>query len=90
MQNPTDTAYENLANAIVVKAAEDYRKALDGVGHGRLSAKQVIEEVESFFHSQYFEILTKLKGDYLLAKLKREHEEAERSNHEGNVNTSNP
>lgn len=90
MQNPIDNAFQNLANEIVLKAVDDYRKALDGVGYGRLSADQVIKEVEDFFHSHYFEILTKVKGDYLLGKLKREHEEKERSKHEGNISTSNP
>lgn len=90
MQNPTDTACENLANAIILKAVDDYRKALRGVGYGRLSPGQVIEEVEAFMLSEYFENLTRVKGDYLIAKLKREHEEAERSNYEGNISTSNP
>ena len=88
MQISVDTAYENLANAIVLKAVDDYRKALKGVGYGRFSAEQVIEEVERFFRSHYFEFLTKVKGDYLIEQLKKEHEEKERSNHEGNISTS--
>lgn len=90
MQYPTDNACEKLANAIILKAVDDYRKALGGVGYGRLSPDRVIKEVEAFFLSEYFEILTRVKGDYLIAKLKKEHEEAERSNHEGNISTSNP
>ena len=89
MQNPTNAALENLANAIILRAVDDYRKALRGVGYGRYSPERVIAEVEKFFLSEYFEILTRVKGDYLIAKLKREHEEAERSNHGGNISTGN-
>ena len=42
--------------------------------------KNVIKEVEKFFHSSYFEMLTKIKGDYIIEILKREHKEKERIN----------
>lgn len=69
---------EDLTNAIVKQAADDYRKALDGKGYAHHKPSQIIEEVEKFFRSKYFEILTSVKGDYLIEKLRAEHEEKER------------
>ena len=71
MQN----AYENLANAIVVQACNDYRNALDGIGCEYKSPQVVIKEIEKFFHSSYYRMLTKVKGDYLIERLKAEHRE---------------
>jgi len=44
-----NTPYQNLAQAIIVKAADDYRNALRGDGYGNYSAGQVIVECEKFF-----------------------------------------
>ncbi len=65
-------AIENLANAIIVKAADDYRKALRGEGYGNYSAGQVIAECERFFRSTWMTMLTKLDGEVLIEKLKNE------------------
>ena len=43
-----NTPYQNLAQAIIVKAAGDYRNALRGNGYGRYSASQVKTECERF------------------------------------------
>jgi hypothetical protein len=71
--------YDDLINGIIKQAADDYRKALKGRGYGKKSAEVVIREVEQFFHSRYFELLTKADGDYLIERLKQEHLENERS-----------
>jgi hypothetical protein len=84
-----DSVYQEIANAIVEQAVGDYRKALRGRGYHGKSAKKVILEVEQFFHSLYFEILTKVDGDYLLEKLQQEYNE-ERKKNESNIDTSNP
>ena len=89
MLSAIDHAYRDFASAIVKKAAEDYRKALNGKGYNKKSSKQVIKEVERFFHSHYFEMLTSVSGDYLIEKLQQEHDENERSNHESNISASN-
>lgn len=89
MQSPIDKAYRGLADAIILKAVSDYRNALNGEGYDNFSSDQVIKEVERFFRSHYFAILTKVNGDYLIEKLKQEHEEKERSKHESNISTSN-
>lgn len=72
MQSPIDRAYQDLANAIVMQAVTDYRKALKGKGYSGKSHDRVIRETERFFRSQYFEILTKVDGEYLIEKLKGE------------------
>jgi hypothetical protein len=90
MRSSINNAYQDLANAIILKAVDDYRNALNDEGYDQFSAEHVIKEVEKFFHSHYFEILTKVKGDYLIKKLKQEHEEKGRSNYESNIGTSNP
>lgn len=66
-------AYENLANAIVVQAANDYRAALDGIGYDYKPADVVIKELEKFFRSSYYRMLTKVKGEYLMERLRQEH-----------------
>lgn len=88
MRSPIDEAYQNLANAVILKAVDDYRNALMGIGYVGASPEHVINEVETFFRSHYFAILTKVKGDYLIRRIKEEHEENERSNHERNISTS--
>ena len=83
MQSPMDRAYEDLANAIVAQAAQDYRNALNGQGYNYKSPEYVIKEIEKFFHTEYFEILKKVNGDYLIERLKREHLENQKLNEEG-------
>ena len=91
MQDVVDRAYQDVANAIIIRAVEDYRNALDGITYdGRLTPEKVIERVEKFFHSKYFHILTKVKPDYLIEQLRKEHYEKKRSaNNESNIATSN-
>ena len=67
--------YQNLANAIVVQACNDYRNALNGIGCEYKSPEVVIREIEKFFHSSYYRMLTKVKGEYLIERLKAEHRE---------------
>ena len=67
--------YENLANAIVIQAVNDYRNALDGIGCEYKSPDVVKKEIEKFFRSSYYRTLTKVKGEYLIERLKQEHRE---------------
>jgi len=55
--------YENLANAIVLQAVKDYRLTDD---------KAEIEELERFFRSGWFGVLTKVDPEYLIDKLRKE------------------
>ena len=59
--------YQNLANAIVAVAADDYRDALTG------GDKKLMASLEKFFHSAWYKTLTNVDPDALLGMLHREH-----------------
>jgi hypothetical protein len=58
-----DTPYENLANAIVLQAVKDYRLHDD---------EQELASIERFFRSGWFNTLTSIDPEMLIAKLKKE------------------
>lgn len=58
--------YENLANAIIERAAEDYKAAL----REKKAIDAEINSIERFFYSQYFESLTEVDGPYLMMKIR--------------------
>lgn len=66
--------FEGLANAIVIQAAVDYRLALKHLRQNPLfqPAIRMSYEVERFFRSDWFSILTRINGIELLARLKTE------------------
>lgn len=73
--SPIDEAYENLANAIIGYAVNDYRNALKGHSYDRrMPLEYLIYRLEKFFRSAYFEILTRVDGEYLIQRLRAEHE----------------
>ena len=65
--------YSDLANAIIVQAANDYRKALRQLKRNPTyaSARYTKAEVERFFHSEWFHYLTDADPDYIIEHLKR-------------------
>ena len=66
--------WEALVNAVVLKAVEDYRKARRKVRRfpGQKGAQEMIREVERFFCSKWFLMLTDMDGKTILENLKRE------------------
>ena len=73
--SPIDRAYENLASAIIESAVNDYRKALNGYSYdARKSPEYMVRELEKFFRSDYFGVLTEIDGEYLISRLRAEHE----------------
>lgn len=67
-------AYENLANAIVLTACDDYRTASasrNGIVniHGKNFS---IDKIENFFKSDWCKCLTQIDGSYILRRLKEE------------------
>ena len=66
--------WEELANAIVLQAAKDYRMALRTKESSPKAAKTVKECVR-FFRSSYFGILTTVDPEYLIKKLRKETEQ---------------
>ena len=67
--------YEDLAIAIVTVAAEDYRAAYRRYKRGDESAKKIIQEIETFFRSEYGDLLCSGKADKILQRLQKEQEE---------------
>ena len=72
-----DKGWENLATSIVMQAVEDYRRVIrgkrileQGKEHNR---KKIIEEIEEFFLSDWFYILTNVDGQTILKRLRREY-----------------
>lgn len=65
-------AYENLANAIIKLAADDYKAALIRLKRNpeSESAKRDVEREERFFYSEWYEVLTDLDPSYLIRKMK--------------------
>lgn len=59
-------AYEDLANAIITRACDDYTRALSRKDAGK------IHSLERFFNSTYFCMLTKIEGKYLIERLRKE------------------
>ena len=55
--------YENLANAIVLQAVKDYRLTDD---------EAELAEIESFFRSDWFGVLTDVDPEYLIRRLRKE------------------
>ncbi|MBQ3607088.1 MAG: hypothetical protein II991_02195 [Bacteroidales bacterium] len=66
------TPLQNLSNAIILQAAKDYRTALGGSGIGKRPPGSVIVEVERFFRSEWFDILTNVDGEVLIEKIRKE------------------
>ncbi len=55
--------YENLANAIILQAVKDYRLT---------DNESELKEIERFFRSDWFSVLTSLDPDLLIQKLRKE------------------
>ena len=66
--------YTELANAIVIQAAKDYRKALKTLKrYPRYEpAKAMVAEVEEFFRSEWYRTLTSVDAEMLMRKIWRE------------------
>lgn len=75
--------YQALANAIVEQAAIDYYYVLKyhiAHPHNR-KLERIIKNIEQFFHSDWFEILTNSDGGYLLREIRRMVMSEERKKH---------
>ena len=66
--------YENLANAIVLKAVEDYRAVLSSLQYKPNDNETAAEkrDLERFFRSDYFSSLTNLDCEMLIRRLNAE------------------
>jgi hypothetical protein len=66
--------YQDLANAIVLQAARDYRTALKILKRNprNESAAFEVDEDERFFRSPWFGVLTEVDGEYLIERMREE------------------
>ena len=66
-------AYENLANAIIIQAAKDYKKAYKkSLKRSECErTKQELAELERFFRSDLYRTLTSLDGELVMEKLRK-------------------
>lgn len=65
--------YQALTNAIIEQAVKDYRKALK-IYYLHLQKQQYrqdVEDLERFFTSQWFELLTNLDGRSIMTRVRR-------------------
>lgn len=68
--------FENLANGIILQAVKDLRKQYR-ILLKKPDSKAALHDVrvlERFFRSDWFDSLTNLDGEYLLARIKQEEE----------------
>ena len=72
-QNNVDP-WEELANAIVIKAAADWRRANKRLRRNPYNgaAHREIDEIEKFFMSGWYTVLTAIPGERLIKMLKEE------------------
>ena len=84
--HPQQANYENLANAIIETAVDDYRKAIRKIKMryaaawnlvspyrlSRLNEVIICLDIEDFFRSEWYYTLTDVDGDYLIEKLRDE------------------
>jgi hypothetical protein len=68
------TGYQALANAIIEQAVKDYRAALKVLRRHPDSKAAMAEamEIERFFHSGWYGVLTEIDPDYLIKRLRKE------------------
>ena len=68
------TGYQALANGIIEQAVKDYRAALKTLRRhpDSKAAMATAMEVERFFHSSWFAVLTDIDPDYLIERLRKE------------------
>ena len=66
--------FQELANAVVILAAKDYRHALRILRRNPDSqaAKIKIDEIERFFRSDWYQVLTNVDGEMLIRRLREE------------------
>lgn len=73
-RNLAENPYEKLANAIILQAVSDYRAALKKVKKNPKN-REAIEgalQLEKFFRSEWYQVLTSVDGEYLIDRIRKE------------------
>ena len=78
-KNLAEDPYERLANAIVLQAVTDYRVALKKIKANPRNKDAINEalQIEKFFRSGWYSVLTSVDGEYLIKKLQEEIRQSE-------------
>ena len=78
-KNLAEDPYERLANAIILQAVADYRVALKKIKAHPKNREAISEalEIEKFFRSGWYSILTDVDGEYLIRRLQNEIRQSE-------------
>lgn len=65
--------WENLANAIILQVVADYKTSRRRLEKhpNNVDAQRVMGEVMRFFHSKWYEDLTSVPADYLIASVNK-------------------
>lgn len=73
-KNLAENPCEKLANAIVLQAVSDYRAALKKVKKNPKNRDAMDEalQIEKFFRSEWYQVLTSVDGEYLIDRLRKE------------------
>ena len=68
------TGTQALVNAIITQAAKDYRSAIRSLKRNPKNRAAMAEalELEKFFHSSWYSVLTDVDPDYLINRLRKE------------------
>ena len=73
-----DDPWQNMANAIIIRAVEDWRDASSYVARRKTggkrvkAAKDIVTECEEFFKGEWIQQLTDVDGKYILETLQSE------------------
>ena len=73
-KNLAEEPYERLANAIILQAASDYRRDLKKLKKNPQNRDVMNEvlQIEKFFRSPWYQVLTTVDGEFLIEKLRKE------------------
>lgn len=73
-KNLAEDPYEKFANAIILQAVNDYRETLRKVRKNPQNREALNNalQIERFFHSEWYQTLTSVDGEYLTNKLRKE------------------
>lgn len=63
-------AYEDLANAVIIQAVNEYRGLLSGSIKPKPDVN--IPKLEKFFKSEWFRVLTNMDGATIMNRVRRE------------------
>lgn len=66
--------YERLANAIILQAVSDYRRDLKKIKKNPQNRDVMndVLQIEKFFRSPWYQVLTNVDGEVLIQKLRKE------------------